>query len=200
MPKTSATHGEHRDDEQHERHEAEVASSRHALLAPPKMRGRPALTQEAPEQLQTGVRRQPLLPEFDPQVTLDSSAETAFSYPHWKWPFSSEIFELRNPKRSQRADHFQIFQPLTLERNVPSGLIARLKFVSYHAGEISRVHNWDDQRICQVLPARCGRYLLIPAVSVRQLVCIDASPKRFAYQSTTESLHLADYDSDIVPV
>jgi hypothetical protein len=34
-----------------------------------------------------------------------------------------------NPKRSRRADHFQLFQPLTLERNVPSGLVARRQHV-----------------------------------------------------------------------
>jgi hypothetical protein len=69
------------------------------------------------------VRRQSLLPEFDPQITLDSARETAFSYPHWKWPFVRGRFELRNPKRSQRADHFQLFQLFTLKKNVPSGLI-----------------------------------------------------------------------------
>jgi len=99
VSQSTAAHEEHRDDKQHERDKAKVAATRQALLASPKMRGEAALAQEAPEELQASVRRQPLLPKFDAQVTLDSGPKTAFSYPHWKWPFSSEIFESQQPEK-----------------------------------------------------------------------------------------------------
>jgi len=99
VSQSTAAHEEHRYDQQNQRNEAKVAAPRQALLASPKMRGEAALAQEAPEELQTSVRRQALLTELDPQVALDSGPKTAFSYPHWKWPFSSESFESQQPEK-----------------------------------------------------------------------------------------------------
>jgi hypothetical protein len=76
MSQSTAAHKEHRHDEQHERDEAKVATPRQAMLASPKMRGKAAVPQIAAEQLQSGVRRQALLTELDPQVALDSAQPT----------------------------------------------------------------------------------------------------------------------------
>jgi hypothetical protein len=73
---------EHRYDEEHERHETQIATPRKPALAFPKVRGEPSLSEVLPEQLESCVGGQPLGAEFDTQVTLDSRDETALSYPH----------------------------------------------------------------------------------------------------------------------
>ena len=78
--------------------EAGVATPGLQFLARPQLRTEPALPQVAPDQLQARVRAEPLVPERDLQVALDPRRETAFSYPHWKWPFVVGVFQASQPE------------------------------------------------------------------------------------------------------
>jgi hypothetical protein len=48
---------------------------------------KPTLCKKPADQLQSRVRREPLVSETEGQVALDPSLKAALSYPHWKWPF-----------------------------------------------------------------------------------------------------------------
>jgi hypothetical protein len=119
----SASDHKQPDQQAHHRHDTEVAAQPRASERCSDPIVQTYIAQIPIKQLQAGVRRQLDLAELQRKISLDTSSQIGFSYPHYQWPFVRGLKVFRKSFQPQRKAFFNLFEHFLLKKIVGLGLI-----------------------------------------------------------------------------